>query len=213
MCATVIDNKPQKGNQSMSDHSAFQEAREPTAYRGTLTQENQRETVTLNTRGNLHISIRGRKRPASTMWVRIVMVFGLLGIGACTAIALKLPFTETTGAWAALAFMAGLAIAVVALQILMSLLFDIQRYDLPSPIDQQTIQTLKKFKGTDTEVTRDLLDIGKASRKLDQVTVGLETARERIELGGPTEALTVEVARLEGLHEEALGERSKPWAS
>lgn len=193
----------------MPDHSTFQEAKERAAYQGTLAAIDIRESVTLDLRGQLHIHTRARNYRPETVPATAAMIIGLLGVIIVNLIAFDLLPPDLIGGSGMIWFIVGMGLMGAALFPLMKLLYRTERFTLTSPIDHQTIHTLTQLKGQNAQVTRDLLDIAYASRKHSQAIGELETAQQRIELAGPTEALASEVARASSAADEALGERSE----
>lgn len=193
----------------MPDHSAFQEIRERIAYRGTLDNNHLRENVTLDVRGQLAVNTRERKPSPDAKTLIADSLIGLIGAALCTAITFDLLPVRLIGGWNFLWFLAGLGMMLGSLYLFASLFYTTERFNIPSPIDQQTIQTLDRFKGSDPEVTRDLLSIASSSRKLTQAEASFEVARERIELAGASEPLLGELARAQAEVDQVSGERAK----
>lgn len=191
----------------MSDHSAFQEHKEPIAYRGTHTHGNLTQTVSLNTRGQLHINTRERKYPTSKAAIPLASILGLVGLATCALVAFGSAHINGQGFPLALA---GMAMMGLSFYLLNYFLYATERYTIQSPIDQQTIKTLKRFKGKDPEVTEDLLTIASATRKQTQATASLDVARERIELAGETDAIAGELARAQKESDQASKELEGP---
>lgn len=191
----------------MNDHSAFQEAREPTAYRGTTANGRGRTTVALDTRGNIQHTQRTRKHPADELWLTPIIIFGLLGAGICISMAFKLPLANFIPLPPLLVSLLGLLMAGGSLLATNHLLFKTTRFTISTNIDPQTLRTLRKFNKRDPEVTGDLAAIAKATQSLNAAKEALVTVEERIKLGGTSADFESQKERLESRvvsHQEEL---------
>lgn len=178
--------------------TAQTDPREKTVYRGSATQGDLREDLTLKGDGTVTVATRMRKRPVSTVRVVAAEALGIAGVVFLLLIVTGLAPDIFLGGGVFLASLSGLAAIGAAIYALNRLYFKYRRFDAHSSIDQGSLETLEGLKHSRSDVTRFLLDVAFASVRLERAGEAVKTARERARIAGSSERLDQVAERAEG---------------
>lgn len=176
---------------------------EQVVYQGTAAKGDLSESMLLMGDGVIVVTARTRKRPVSTVRVVAASALGLVGAVLALLIAFDLAPAIFLGGGFFLAFLAGVAAVGASVYALDRLLLKRQRFEVQTPIDGESLATLRRIKRSRPDVTRLLLDVAFASVRQERATQALGTARERSRIAGSKERIEQEAARAEEEHSRA----------
>lgn len=176
---------------------------EQIAYQGIVSKGDLSESMTLRGDGVIAVTARTRKRPVSAVRVVAASALGLAGAVLALLIAFDLAPSIFLGGGFFLAFLSGVAAVGVSVYALDRLLLKRQRFEVRTPIDGESLATLRRIKRSRPDVTRLLLDVAFASVRQERAAQALETARERSRIAGSKERIEQEAARAEEEHSRA----------
>lgn len=168
------------------------EARNPGAqaiYRGTVSEGDLREDLTLMGDGHIGVSTRMRRRPVSAVRVVAAGTLALAGAVLSLLIALDIAPSIFLGGGFFFAFISGLAAMGAGIYALNRLYFKRRRFEARSSLDKTTLATIRRLKQSRSDVTRFLLDVAFASVRLERAEQAVATARERVRIAGSSERL------------------------
>lgn len=171
--------------------------REQIAYRGTYTQGDLRESLTLKADGFITVDTRTRRRPVSTPRVVAASVLALAGLVFLLLVTFDLAPAFVTGGGVFLASVSGLFAVGAGVYALTRLYFTRRRFEAHSSIDQGSLATLRGLKRERSDVTRFLLDVAFASVRLERAESVAATAQERARIAESSERLAQVATRAE----------------
>lgn len=163
--------------------------REQIAYRGTFTQGDLRESLTLKADGFITVGTRTRRRPVSTPRVVAASVLALVGLVFFLLVVFDLAPSAMTGGGVLIATVSSLTAVGAGLYMLNLLYFTRRRFEAQSSIDQGSLATLRALRRERSDVTRFLLDVAFASVRLERAREGVVTAQERARIADSSERL------------------------